>query len=44
MMAGDDEGAAFMARKHVLVCRDIWLEAGFDYDREISGAFGGSAV
>src|SRR5579871_2532488 len=39
MVAHDDEGAAFMARKHVLECRDIWLEAGFDYNREMSGTF-----
>jgi DNA-binding FadR family transcriptional regulator len=36
MVARDDESAALMARKHVLECRDIWLEAGFDYNLEMS--------
>lgn len=40
MVARDDEGAAFVARKHVLECRDIWLEAGFDYNLEMSGSPG----
>jgi DNA-binding FadR family transcriptional regulator len=42
MVAGDDEGAAYMARKHVLACRDIWLEAGFDYNREFTAVFAGA--
>ncbi|MEU6798629.1 GntR family transcriptional regulator [Nonomuraea wenchangensis] len=32
MTAGDEESAAFVARKHVIECRDAWLEAGLDYN------------